>query len=99
LVASSTVLLLFGAAVHYSASAPLPGPQWTVTSSTGTHHVLIVNVTARPGAGLREIGESIVKPVIGQFDEVLIYVRSGTSTLRRIQWTPQHGYVELLISS
>ena len=97
-MASSTVLLLFGAAVHYSASAPLPGPQWTVTSSVGTHHMLIVNVTARPRTSLHQIGESIVKPVIGQFDEVLIYVRSGKSTLRRIQWTPQHGYVELVIS-
>jgi len=64
----------------------------------GTHHMLVVNVTAQPGVKLRDIGESVVKPVIGQYDEVLIYVRSGKSTLRRIQWTPQHGYAELLIS-
>jgi hypothetical protein len=97
-VASSVVLLLFGAAVHYSASAPPPGPRWKVTGSIGTHHMLVVDVTAHPSASLREIGESVVKPVIGQYDEVLIYVRSGKSTLRRIQWTPQHGYVELVIS-
>ena len=97
-MASSVALLLFGAAVHYSASAPPPGPRWKVTGSIGTHHMLVVDVTAHPSASLREIGESIVKPVIGQYDEVLIYVRSGKSTLRRIQWTPQHGYVELLIS-
>jgi hypothetical protein len=99
-VASSIVLLLFGAAVYYSASAsPPPGPKWTVTGSMGTHHMLVVSVTAHPGVKLRDIGESIVKPVIGQYDEVLIYVRSGKSTLRRIQWTPQHGYVELVITS
>ncbi len=97
-MASSVVLLLFGAAVHYSASAPPPGPRWKVTGSIGTHHMLVVDVTAHPSASLREIGESVVKPVIGQYDEVLIYVRSGKSTLRRIQWTPQHGYVELVIS-
>ena len=97
-MASSIVLLLFGAAVHYSASAPPPGPLWKVTGSIGTHHMLVVDVTAHPSASLREIGESIVKPVVGQYDEVLIYVRSGKSTLRRIQWTPQHGYLELSIS-
>lgn len=69
-----------------------------MTGSIGTHHMLVVDVTAHPSASLREIGESVVTPVIGQFDEVLIYVRSGKSTLRRIQWTPQHGYVELVIS-
>jgi len=71
---------------------------WKVTGSMGTHHTLVVNVTAHPRANLHDIGESIVKPVIGQFDEVLIYVRSGKSTLQRIQWTPQHGYAELVIS-
>jgi hypothetical protein len=97
-VTSSVFLLLFVAAVHYSASAPPVGPKWTVTGSIGTHHMLVVDVTAHPSASLREIGESVVKPVLGQYDEVLIYVRSGKSTLRRIQWTPQHGYAELLIS-
>jgi hypothetical protein len=97
--ASSIVLLLFGAAVHYSASAPPRGPLWKVTGSIGTHHMLVVDVTADPHANLHDIGESIVTPVVGQYDEVLIYVKSGKSTLRRIQWTPQHGYVELLISS
>jgi hypothetical protein len=99
-IASSILLLLFGAAVYYSAQAtPQPGPKWTVTGSMGTHHMLVVSVNAHTGVSLREIGESIVTPVIGQYDEVLIYVRSGKATLRRIQWTPQHGYVELLISS
>jgi hypothetical protein len=55
-------------------------------------------VTAHSGASLREIGEAVVTPVIGQYDEVLIYVRSGRSTLRRIQWTPQHGYCGAPIS-
>jgi hypothetical protein len=98
-VASSIVLLLLLAGMQRSASAPPPGPLWRVKGSIGTHHMLVVDVDAHPSARLRDIGESIVKPVVGQYDEVLIYVRSGKSTLRRIQWTPQHGYVELLISS
>ena len=59
----------------------------------------IVHVEARPHANLQEIGEAVVTPAIGRYDEVLIYVRSGRTAMRRIQWTPQHGYVELVISS
>ena len=92
-------LLLFTAAVYRSASAPPPGPEWTIKSSIGTHHMLVVDVEARPSADLKKIGRAIVTPVVGQYDEVLIYVRSGKSALRRIQWTPQRGYVELVISS
>jgi hypothetical protein len=98
-VASSILMLMFGAAVYYSASLPPPGPRWTVTHSTGAHHSLVVHVTAHPGVSLREIGEAIVTPLQGKYDEILIYVKSGTSTLRRIQWTPQRGYVELVIGS
>jgi hypothetical protein len=97
-VVSSIALLLFTAAVRQSASEPPSGPEWTVTSSIGTHHMLIVHVDARPSADLKKIGRAIVTPVAGQYDEVLIYVRSGKSALRRIQWTPQHEYVELVIS-
>ena len=60
--------------------------------------MLIVHVDARPSANLDEIGTTIVTPVIGRYDEVLIYVRSGKSLMRRIQWTPGRGYVQLLIS-
>jgi len=97
-VVSSVVLLLFALGVQQSASARPTGPLWTIKGSIGTHHMLVVDVDAQPAADIRNIGRSVVTPVIGQFDEVLIYVRSGKSTLRRIQWTPQHGYVELVIS-
>jgi hypothetical protein len=96
---STLALLLFVAAVNHSASAPPRGPEWTIKGSIGTHHMLVVDVEARPTADLKKIGRAIVTPVVGQYDEVLIYVRSGKSALRRIQWTPQRGYVELVISS
>ena len=60
--------------------------------------MLIVHVDAQSSADLKKIGRAVVTPVIGQYDEVLIYVRSGTSTVRRIQWTPQHEYAQLVIS-
>jgi hypothetical protein len=96
--ASLLALLLFVAAVNQSVSTAPRGPEWTITGSMGAHHMLIVHVDARPSADLKKIGRAIVMPVVGQFDEVLIYVRSGKTTLRRIQWTPERGYVELVIS-
>ena len=97
---SSLSLLLFLAGLHQSASTPPSrGPIWTVTSSLGTFHILIVHVEAQPSADLKKIGRAVVTPVMDKYDEVLIYVRTGKSALRRIQWTPQHGYVELVISS
>jgi hypothetical protein len=98
-VAATLALLLLIAAVDRSASTSIGGPEWTVTSSLGTHHMLIVHVDARPTADLKKIGRAVVTPVAGQYDEVLIYVRSGKTSMRRIQWTPEHGYVELVISS
>jgi hypothetical protein len=96
---SSLFLLLFLAGLHQSASTPSSrGPVWTVTSSLGTFHILIVHVHAQPSADLKKIGRAVVTPVMDKYEEVLIYVRTGKSGLRRIQWTPQHGYVELVIS-
>ena len=96
--ASLVMLLIFGVAVHWSAEPVPRGPEWTITGSMGTHHMLVVNVDAHATADLKKIGRAIVTPVAGQYDEVLIYVRSGRSSLRRIQWTPRHGYLELVIS-
>jgi hypothetical protein len=98
-VASSLSLLLFVAGLHHSASTPSSRePMWTVKSSLGTFQILIVHVEAQPPADLKRIGRAIVVPVMDKYDEVLIYVRTGKSGLRRIQWTPEHGYVELVIS-
>jgi len=91
------MLLLFVAGMSTSASAPAP-PAWTITKTTTAQHLMAVYVTARPGADLFALRRSIVASAAGNYDEILIYVRSGGSTLRRIQWTPQHGYAELLIS-
>ena len=84
--------------MNRSVSTEPTGPEWTITGSMGTHHVLVVHVEANPSADLKKIGRAIVTPVAGQYDEVLIYVRTGKTSLRRIQWTPGRGYAELLIS-
>jgi hypothetical protein len=98
-LSASTTLLLFVAAVNYSVPEPPPVPPWTVTGTTHAQHMLVVHVEALATTPLREIGESIVRPVEGKYDEILIYVRCGKSSLRRIQWTRLQGFRELVISS
>jgi hypothetical protein len=97
-VASSAVWLLLAVGVQYS-MARHAGPEWTVHRTTTAQHLMVVDVNARPSASLRLIGESILTGSIrDKYDEVLIYVRSGRTSVRRIQWTRRHGYgAELVI--
>ena len=91
------MLLLFVAGMSTSASAPAR-PAWTITNTTTAQHLMAVYVEARPDADLYSMRRAIVREHAG-YDEILIYVRTGGPTLRRIQWTPQGGYSELLINT
>ena len=76
-------------------------PSWAVTNATGAHHALIVEVEADDATRALSIAPDIVKPLGGIYEEILIYVRQqGASdglAARRVQWTPNGGYVELII--
>ena len=89
------MLLLFVAGM--SSFAPEP-PAWTITKTTTAQHLMAVYVDAEPHADLYSMRRAIVREHAG-YDEILIYVRTGGHTLRRIQWTPQRGYTELLIDT
>ena len=75
---------------------------WTVTRATSAHRAMVVDVEADMPENARQIANDIVEPVRAKYDEVLIYVRPtgnpANAIVRRIQWTPQHGYLELEIS-
>jgi hypothetical protein len=47
----------------------------------------------------RQIANDIVDPLRAKYEEVLIYVRPTGNPLnaivRRIQWTPHNGFVEM----
>ena len=89
------MLLLFVAGMSPSVPAR---PAWTITKTTTAQHLMAVYVDARPDADLYSMRRAIVREHAG-YDEILIYVRTGGPTLRRIQWTPQRGYTELLIDT
>jgi hypothetical protein len=78
-------------------------PAWTVKMANSAHHALVVDVEARRVEQARQIAEEIVEPVRSRgYQEILIYVRKAgdpDAPMRRIQWTPRTGYVELAYSA
>jgi len=83
-------------------TAPVDGESWMVTHATSAHHVLVVSVTADRVSNARAIAETLVEPVLKRgYDEILVYVwRAHGQTPyadRRIQWTRDGGYKELVI--
>lgn len=84
-----------GVTVHPDgAASPLAG--WRVREHLSAHHVLIVRVeTDRLGESL-VIAQLLIEPVKARYAEALVYFyRPGSHRLvKRVQWTPQSGYVE-----
>jgi hypothetical protein len=84
------------------ASGLKEGESWVVTKVTSAHNMLVVNVDADRLENAQAIAAEIVAPVRDRkFDEVLVYVRQMHSRKgyadRRVQWTPNGGYSELVI--
>ena len=78
------------------------GEAWVVTKVTSAHHVLLVNVDAERVGNAQQIATEIVAPVKDRgFDEILVYVwrtqKHKPFADRRIQWTPQGGYTEMVM--
>ena len=82
-----------------SVRPPMLWPLWVVTRANSAHHALIVEIEARHVEDARHIAEQIVNPVRNRgYQEILIYVfpvGNPDGAMRRIQWTPGRGYVEM----
>jgi hypothetical protein len=74
-------------------------PSWNVVRANSAHNVLVIDVETERVHTAREIAEQIVNPVRSRgYLEILIYVyKTGEpdAPMRRVQWTPSRGYVEL----
>jgi hypothetical protein len=72
---------------------------WTVTRATSAHRAMVIDVEADMPEDARQIANDIVDPLRGKYEEVLIYVRPtgnpNNAIVRRIQWTPHNGFVEM----
>jgi len=74
------------------------GMAWRVTQANSTADVMVVDVEAEHPVEALAIAEEIVAPLSGSYVEVVVYVRghdqTDDDTVRRIQWTPDTGYIE-----
>lgn len=75
--------------------------EWTVTKAATAHRTLVIEVEARRPEDARAIATRIVRLLWWRkYYEILIDVhpadRSREAPQRRIQWTPDGGYVERL---
>ena len=76
-----------------------PEPDWIVTKANSAHRAMVVEVEAQRLEEARAIAIQIVTPLRSRgYQEILIYVRVPRSgidaAMRRIQWTPNGGFVE-----
>jgi hypothetical protein len=71
---------------------------WRVTQANSTVDVMVVDVEAERPEDALAIAEEVVAPLADSYVEVVIYVRGRDQTdddsVRRVQWTPDTGYVE-----
>jgi hypothetical protein len=71
---------------------------WIVTRATSARRAMVIDVEADKPQDARSIAEEIVAPLRSRYEEVLVYVRpigSPQNTLtRRIEWTPDGGFIE-----
>jgi hypothetical protein len=74
--------------------------RWTVTEHLSAHNVLIAQVETLYLHEATAIAQQLTEPIKEKYAEVLIYFhrpgRPDTLPPRRVQWSPQHGYVETI---
>jgi hypothetical protein len=72
--------------------------RWAVVSAAAAQHAMVMDVEAIDVSDALRISVTIVEPVREKYGEVLVYFRKAGErhTVRRVQWTPAAGYVELV---
>jgi hypothetical protein len=85
------------------ARVPAGAESWVVTTATSARNMLVVEVQAVRLEEAMDIAKAIVEPVLPKnYEEILIYVHPpggfSDGPMRRVQWTPQNGYVETVFA-
>lgn len=77
--------------------APDPFERWTITEQFAAQHAIVIQVETRHLDEALPIARDIAAPLQGRYDEILVYFhrpgRPDTLPPRRVQWTPDDGFV------
>ena len=77
----------------------LVNESWYVRNMATAHGAFVIEVEAEDPNQTEQIAYALIEPIQDDYDEILVYVHQmgNNSDLpaRRMQWTPQEGYVEL----
>ena len=77
----------------------LDNESWHIRNMATAHGAFVIEVEAEDPTETETIARALVEPIRNDYDEILVYVnmRGDESDLpaRRMQWTPDGGYVEI----
>lgn len=80
--------------------AAAPWDRWTVTEQFAAQHVMVLQVETRHLDEADAIARTVGAALEARYSEILFYFhrpgRPDTLPPRRVQWTPDSGYVETI---
>ena len=72
---------------------------WQIRNMATAHGAFVIEVEAEDPSQVETIARALIEPIKADYNEILVYVsRVGDPSdlpARRMQWTPQDGYVEI----
>ncbi len=77
---------------------PPPPPRWTIVERVSAHRALVLQVESRDPEQALDTARTIIEGEPPRFDEVLVFFHTPgrRDMLRRVRWTPAHGYEEIV---
>ncbi len=77
----------------------LVNDDWQIRNMATAHGAFVIEVEAKDPSQVEAIAHALIEPIKADYDEILVYVSPAGDPsdlpARRMQWTPQDGYVEI----
>ena len=77
---------------------PLVNESWRIAEMATAHGAFTVEVEVADGVDTAALARELIRPLQDRYTEVLVYFHArgagGDLPRLRVQWTPEHGYVE-----
>ena len=77
---------------------PLVSENWRIAEMATAHGAFTIEVEVADGVDTAALARELIRPLQDRYAEVLVYFHArdaaGDLPRLRVQWTPEHGYVE-----